>query len=491
MIAGLKPYPKYKESAVNWFGKIPTQWKIMRLKNWIKINVNTLSEDTDPTFQFFYLDIGSVSTGSLLKKPVKCTFSKAPSRARRIVHPGDTIVSTVRPNLKAVWTILKTTEPIVASTGFSVLTPPSNTDSGFVGYVVQSEALVNQMVSEAVGIAYPAVTEMKMGNMVIVVPPFQEQKCITHFLEWATTQIGRVIRAKRKLIALLNEQKQAIIHRAVTRGIDPSLSLKPSGIPWLGNIPQHWKISRLARICDKIGDGLHGTPSYVEQSSFYFINGSNLVNGTIQIKTSKSCVSKSEFTKYFIPLNNSTLLISINGTIGNLAYFQGEPIILGKSVAYITCGSSLSRKFLSYYLQSSAVMNFLRGELTGTTISNLSLESIRNLSVSLPPLSEQLEIVSYIEGGISPLDFAIASLKLEMELLHEYRTRLTFDVVTGKIDVRDAAKQPPIKTSSSMWPQGESDLKELPSDALSKDKESLLFDDLDEQSEPTNGDVET
>ena len=241
------------------------------------------------------------------------------------------------------------------------------------------------------------------------------------------------------LIALLGEQKQAIIHRAVTCGIDPSVPLKPSGIPWLGDIPQHWRTLRLSQVSTKIGDGLHGTPLYVDQSPYYFINGNNLVHGHIRMKSTTRCVSEDEFKKYVIVLDENSVLMSINGTIGSVACYRGESIILGKSAAYINCGKDLSRSFLFSFLRSSAVINFLRQEVTGTTIFNLSLASIRSLSIALPSVDEQLKIVSAIEDRLAPVDTAISRLEREIELLREYRTRLVADVVTGKLDVREAA----------------------------------------------------
>jgi len=212
--------------------------------------------------------------------------------------------------------------------------------------------------------------------------------------------------------------------------------MKPSGIPWLGDIPQHWRASRLSQLSTRIGDGLHGTPQYVDQSPYYFINGNNLVHGEIRLKSSTRCVSEDEFRKYMIALDDTSLLMSINGTIGSVACYRGESIILGKSAAYINCGKDLARPFLFSFLRSPAVINFLRKEVTGTTIFNLSLASIRSLPIVLPPLDEQCKIASAIEDMTAPVGSAISRLEREIELLREYRTRLVADVVTGKLDVR-------------------------------------------------------
>jgi type I restriction enzyme, S subunit len=255
--------------------------------------------------------------------------------------------------------------------------------------------------------------------------------------------IDGFIRAKRKLIGLLNEQKQAIIHSAVTRGLNPDAPLKPSGIPWFGEIPAHWQTPRLSQISTSIGDGLHGTPEYVEQSPYYFINGNNLANGSIRLKSSTRCVSIAELKRHRVELNENTILMSINGTIGSLAYYRGESIILGKSVAYINCGKSLAREYLFYILQSPAVLNFLQQEVTGTTIFNLSLASIRRLPIAIPLIDDQLKIAEEIEKTIGPVSTAISRTEREIFLMLEYRTRLTADIVTGKLDVREAVARLP------------------------------------------------
>jgi type I restriction enzyme, S subunit len=267
-------------------------------------------------------------------------------------------------------------------------------------------------------------------------PPREEQDAIVRFLENANRRIGRYIRTKQKLIKLLEEEKQVVIHRAVTSGLDPKFRLKPSGVEWLGDLPGHWQTTKLARLTTRIGDGLHGTPEYVDESPYHFINGNNLSSGFIKLSLSTRCVGSDQFKKYKIELNDKTLLMSINGTIGSVAYYQGESIILGKSAAYINCGEALSRSFLFYYLQSIAVRNFFRREVTGTTIFNLSLATIRNLSVGLPPLAEQLEISSFLDLRMAEFDDLIGKATREISLFREYRTRLIADVVTGKLDVR-------------------------------------------------------
>ena len=219
-IADLKPYPGYKPSGVEWLGELPTHWEIRRIKNWLAVNQSVLPEDTDPDYAFDYLEIGSIGTGRIVEAPETVRFEDSPSRARRIVKSGDTIVSTVRTYLKAVWHADHPNSGLVASTGFAVLTPRSGAYPKFVSYLCQSEAFTNRVVGESVGVAYPAIAETKLANFHVGVPPVPEQSAIVRFLDHADRRIQRSIRAKEKLITLLEEQKRAVIHQAVTGRID-------------------------------------------------------------------------------------------------------------------------------------------------------------------------------------------------------------------------------------------------------------------------------
>ena len=231
----LKPYPAYKPSGAEWLGDVPANWEVRRLKSWLEMNQATLPENTKPDYRFDYLEIGAVGTGRLTAKPEKIQFGVSPSRARRVVRSGDTIVSTVRTYLKAVWHAEDANADLIVSTGFAVLTPKPETSPKFVSYVCQSDPFINRVTAESVGITYPAIAETRLGTFDVCVPPHPEQTAIVRFLNHADRRIRRYIRAKQKLIALLEEQKQAIIHQAVTCGqIDvhtgqPYPAYKPTG----------------------------------------------------------------------------------------------------------------------------------------------------------------------------------------------------------------------------------------------------------------------
>ena len=248
--ANLPSYSETRDSGVEWLAAVPAHWEVRRVKEWLRVNQTVLPDDTDPGYEFNYLDISAVQAGRLVADPKRLKFGSSPSRARRIVRAGDTIVSTVRPYLNAVWHVDEQASDLVASTGFAVLTPQAETESAFVGYLCRSQPFVDSVTARSVGVAYPAIPETHLAALAVAVPPLAEQTAIARFLDYVDRRTHRYIRTKEKLIALLEEQKQAVIHQAVTGQIDvrtgqPYPAYKDSGVEWLGNVPEHWQRRRL------------------------------------------------------------------------------------------------------------------------------------------------------------------------------------------------------------------------------------------------------
>ncbi len=217
---GLNPDVRLKPSGVEWLGDVPEHWEVWRLKHWVGINEAVLSETTDPAFQFQYLEIGAVGTGILVHEPTTTTFGNAPSRARRIVRMGDTIISTVRTYLKAVWFAENVQGNLICSTGFAVLTPRNSTSPKFVSYLTQSNAFTDRVTAESVGIAYPAIAENRFGTFHIPVPPKSEQTAIVNYLDKTTTNINATITHTRRQLDLMQEYRTRLIADVVTGKLD-------------------------------------------------------------------------------------------------------------------------------------------------------------------------------------------------------------------------------------------------------------------------------
>jgi len=218
---GLDPSARLKPSGIPWLGDVPEGWGLKPLKHWASINRRTLSQNTDPDYSFDYIDISAVGTGYLSSTPERMRFEGSPSRARRIVRQGDTLISTVRTYLKAIYHVDRPWPDLIASTGFAVLTPSSSIDARFFGFVLQSKAFVDQVVANSIGVAYPAISETRIGSLHICLPPSrQEQDEIIRYLQAATVDFDRSIEATQREIALIQEFRTRLTADVVTGKID-------------------------------------------------------------------------------------------------------------------------------------------------------------------------------------------------------------------------------------------------------------------------------
>ena len=213
--------------------------------------------------------------------------------------------------------------------------------------------------------------------------------------------------------------------------------MQPTRNEWIPEVPEHWTIARLGFYSTRVGDGLHGTPEYDDSSDIRFINGNNLRGGEIVDTSTTRRVGEEEYGNHKVTLGDTTLLLSINGTIGSVAFYRGQKIVLSKSAAYVNLGTELSREFVFFFVQASPVLNGFIRDASGTTIPNLSLESIRKTWIAIPPDDEQAEIAKYLHEFTTRMNAAEVKVRSTIKFLQEYRTALISAAVTGQIDVRE------------------------------------------------------
>jgi type I restriction enzyme, S subunit len=217
---GLDPTVPMKNSGIEWLGEIPKHWEVSKIKYSAEINNETLDDDTPEDFEFNYVDIGSVSFGNLNGLPEKLLFKNAPSRARRVLNEGDTIISTVRTYLKAILFIDNSLNEFIGSTGFAVLTPTRKFIPKFLYYIMTSQQIIEQICAISVGVSYPATNASDIGNISVWIPPLSEQEKIVNFIEERITHLTNIEERSYKEIDLISEYKTSLINEAVTGKID-------------------------------------------------------------------------------------------------------------------------------------------------------------------------------------------------------------------------------------------------------------------------------
>ena len=234
-----------------------------------------------------------------------------------------------------------------------------------------------------------------------------------------------------ELLARVREEKQRLIAEGKIKKEKPLPEITEDEKPF--NIPAGWEWCRLGEICEVLGDGIHGTPEYDESGKYCFINGNNLFKGKIIIKSNTKKVSQTEYEKYRKNLNENTILISINGTIGNYAFYKNEPVILGKSACYFSLMNDIDKKYICSLFNTSYFSGYVEERSTQTTIKNLSLETMRLLSVPLPPLAEQKRIVEKIEQLFRQADIIEQNRLALKTRIRQTRSRVLDLAVRGKL----------------------------------------------------------
>ncbi len=217
---GLNPNIPMKDSGLEWFGKVPEHWGIERLKDIAFLDIEQLLDTTAPDYELIYIDISNVDSNGNIVNLQEYIFADAPSRARKRVSAGDTILSTVRTYLKAIAFIEKPPENMIVSTGFAVLHPKRGISSKFLWRLVQSEGFVDQVVAHSIGVSYPAITPSTLASLSVLVAPVEEQKEIINYLDKETAKIDLMLEKAQTAIRLLQEYRAALITAAVTGKID-------------------------------------------------------------------------------------------------------------------------------------------------------------------------------------------------------------------------------------------------------------------------------
>jgi len=281
-----------------------------------------------------------------------------------------------------------------------------------------------------------------IGNIQIPLPPLEEQKTIARFLDRKLEQIGHFISNKQRLIELLKEQKTAIVNRAVTKGLNHHAPMKPSGIDWLGEIPQHWEIKRLGWICSQINDINHEMPPAVAEGVPFLSAKDLLDDGTLNFTHDLKMISEEDFqklSKKVLPRKNDIIYSRIGARLGKARLVKADTKFL---ISYSCCVVRVKQEIaipelIRLILDSEFVLTEAKLRTVGVGVPDLGLKEIARFPIPLPPMKEQEKITKYLIQEIANIDLAIAKTEKEIELIQEYRTTLISDAVTGKIDVRE------------------------------------------------------
>ncbi len=284
----------------------------------------------------------------------------------------------------------------------------------------------------------------------ILLPPLDEQRLIVRFLDWHGAHTAKLVRAKKRIIALLNEQKQAIIHRAVTSGLDPNAKLKPSGIPWLGDVPEGWEVKRLRRLATKFGSGVtpKGGATGYTADGVMFLRSQNIHFDGLRLRDVARIPRATHEAMKGTQVQACDVLLNITGASIGRACAVPVSFAEDANVNQHVCIIRVNRdevvpEFLAAVISTRVMQREIRFEQNGASREGLTLDAIKSFAIPLPPLSDQRQILDSIKLDASQWDAVAVRFEREITLIQEFSTRLIADVVTGKLDARAAAASLP------------------------------------------------
>lgn len=415
-------------------------WEIKRLKFVVECNSLSLGEETEPDYYFNYIDIGSVDLVRGIIKSELMSFENAPSRARRVVRKGDIIISTVRTYLKAIARICEDVKDTIVSTGFAVLTPNDTINSEFLGYYAQSQIFVEKIMAFSNGVTYPSINSSDLVNIFVDVPALREQQSIAAFLDYKTEQIDKLIEKKEQLLKLLEEKRIALITQAVTKGLDPNVKMKPSGIDGLGDIPEHWEVKRL-RFLSNVNPVKSGLElNNQETVSFVPMDAVGEYGG---IRLDEIKLVEDVYNGYTYFKDGDIVIAKItpcfeNGK-GALAENLENSVGFGTTELHvIRVKEKLNNKYLLYITFAHHFRNMGASEMLGAGGQKRVPEAfIKDFLIAYPSFKEQESIIEELETHLRRMYLLREKVSDAVNKLKEYRTSLITSAVTGKIDVRD------------------------------------------------------
>ncbi len=401
-----------------------------KLKYLASINDDVLGEDTDAGFEMQYIDIGNVDSSGHISDLGSYRFEDAPSRARRLVRDGDVIISTVRTYLQAITQIHEPPDNLVVSTGFAVVRPfRGRFDTRYCRFALREPAFLVEVEKRSVGVNYPAINTTDLADIPIPVHPLPKQCAIANYLERETARLDMLLAEKERLLKLLAEKRQALITRAITRGLDPDAPMRDSGIPWLGEIPDHWKVER-ARWLFRERDQRSAT------GDEELLTVSHLTGVTPRSEKEVHMFEAETTEGYKLCMQGDLVINTLWAWMGAMGVSPVDGLV---SPAYNVYEPI--HRLDPIYLDALPRLPVFAQEATryskGVWSSRLRLypEGFFEIFLPVPPLSEQQEIVTFLNNECKKLENLKAATQRTADLLKERRSALIAAAVTGQIDV--------------------------------------------------------
>jgi len=438
-------YSDYECSGFDWLGLIPRHWRTDKFRY-------VFTESNEKIENEVVGEMLSVSGYRGIEIKIYDDENKRRTEEElqgyRIVRPGQLVVNTMWLNYAGLG--VSNYEGHV-SPAYRSYWINADVDLRFIHHLMRSSIYVQGYTQLLTGIR-PNSLQMSRDDLMgfpVVLAPRAEQTQIARFLDHETAKIDALIREQERLIELLQEKRQAVISHAVTKGLDPDVPMKDSGVEWLGEVPAHWVISRIKNVCIKVTDGAHISPE-TENGQYAFVSTRDVSDGIIDLD---NCLRTSTSSYEYLVRTGcrpvaGDVLFSKDGTIGETAVVPvGQDFVIASSLIILRPAiDRIFPEFLELALQSDNTIEQAESFVKGAALRRLSIQNILRIWMSTPPLHEQEEIVEYLQKAVAEIQGLTSAAEELVGLLRERRSALISAAVTGKIDVR--RWQPPADESA-------------------------------------------
>lgn len=420
---------------------LPPDWTCDRLKDVAEINNDSLPASTDPDYEFDYLEISNVDYYGIVDPMAieRLCYEDAPSRARRRVAKGSTVISSVRPNLQAVAFLPDEREDLICSTGFNVVQPiESRLHPHFAYFALISEGGRQYFEATAKGVGYPAVDDKDFNTFSVPLPPLSEQERIASYLDASCAAIDAAVEAKRQQLETLGALQKEVIQRVVTRGLSEQPKLRKTGNIWMEEVPVGWDLVCLKRVSELQGGLTLGKTYEGPLIERPYLRVANVQDGHLDLEDVTMIELPAEVAKR-VELRVDDVLMTEGGDLDKLArgyLWKGEiPGCLHQNHIFaVRCFlHKLLPKFLTYLTASRYGRDYF--EATGKKTTNLASTNATKVGafpLPLPPLKEQERQVEYLEEQLDSLRTLQNNLQTQIETLLAYRKSLIHECVTGQ-----------------------------------------------------------
>ena len=424
----MKKYDSYKDSGVEWIGKIPTNWKSKRFSYSIDIQKGKIPKNlTDEKLidSLPYLSMG-VLRGD---KPMEF------SNENGIVHVSKGDIGLLWDGSNSGEVIRINREGILSSTVSLLSLKDDSIDKEFCFYLLKFYE--NDFRENTIGMGIPHVSGDHVRESKLIIPPISEQQQIVYFLDTKTSLIDSLIEKTQQKIELLKEKRTSLINEVVTKGLNPNVEMKDSGVEWIGEIPSHWVESQF-KYYIKLRHGHQFRDGDFTDEGIKIIKITQLDKGGFLNLSNCSTIDKERLTDFedILIFENDILMCLTGGTIGKIIKVGkvDEPLLQNYRVGHFSPidSKSMGNNYMFYLMSSEVIVGQIFYDVRETGQPNIGMEDMNRMRICIPPISEQQQIVEYLDEQTQKIDNTISIEEKRIELLKEYRQSLISEVVTGK-----------------------------------------------------------